>query len=75
MRLGSHRIKGRQTPNHDKVKVRLPDWVLRVVTLVNRYRMHGEFGLVDRTPTPRRQPTATSAEVVARTETMRREHK
>jgi transposase-like protein len=31
---------------------------------VNRYRRHGELGLVDRSSVPRRQPTATGAEVV-----------
>lgn len=42
---------------------------------VNRYRRHGELGLLDRPSTPRRQPTATPAEVVARIETLRRSHK
>lgn len=42
---------------------------------VNRWRTHGEIGLLDRSATPRYQPTATSADIVNRIETMRREHK
>lgn len=42
---------------------------------VNRYRRHGEIGLLDRSSTPHHQPTATPATVIARIETMRREHK
>lgn len=44
-------------------------------TWVNRYRRHGELGLQDRPSVPRRQPTATPAEVVVRIEAMRRERK
>ncbi|WP_156365455.1 IS481 family transposase, partial [Sciscionella sediminilitoris] len=42
---------------------------------VNRYRRYGEVGLLDRTSTPHRQPTATDPAIVARIEAMRREHK
>jgi transposase InsO family protein len=42
---------------------------------VNRYRRHGELGLLDRSSTPRRQPTATSSAVVARIEALRRAEK
>jgi transposase len=42
---------------------------------VNRYRRHGELGLVDRSSVPWRQPTATGAEVVARIEELRRTYK
>jgi transposase InsO family protein len=42
---------------------------------VNRYRQYGELGLADRPSVPHRQPTATPARVVARIETMRRDHK
>jgi transposase InsO family protein len=42
---------------------------------VNRHRRFGELGLHDRSSTPHHQPTATAAEVVATTESMRREHK
>jgi transposase InsO family protein len=42
---------------------------------VNRYRQFGEAGLLDRSSAPHRQPTATPAPVVARIETMRRDHK
>ncbi|MFD8413994.1 IS481 family transposase [Streptomyces sp. NPDC059650] len=42
---------------------------------VNRYRRHGELGLLDRSSTPRRQPTATHPDVVARIEALRRAEK
>ncbi|MFF0494757.1 IS481 family transposase, partial [Nocardia sp. NPDC004068] len=42
---------------------------------VNRFRRHGELGLVDRSSTPHRSPTATPAEVVARIEALRRDRK
>lgn len=42
---------------------------------VNRWRKHGDVGLLDRSSTPRHQPTATSADTVAKIEAMRREHK
>jgi transposase InsO family protein len=42
---------------------------------VNRYRQYGELGLVDRPSTPVRQPTATQGHIIARIESMRREHK
>ena len=42
---------------------------------VNRYRKHGELGLLDRFSAPRRQPTATSSDVVARIEALRRAEK
>lgn len=42
---------------------------------VNRYRQFGEIGLLDRSSTPFRQPTATAGEVVDRIEWMRRERK
>ncbi len=42
---------------------------------VNRYRRHGELGLHDLPSTPRRQPTATDAAVVARIEDLRRSQK
>lgn len=35
---------------------------------VNRYRSHGELGLLDHSSEPRRQPTATDPEVVDRIE-------
>lgn len=40
---------------------------------VNRYKQFGELGLVDRSSTPHRQPTATPGRLVNRIETMRRE--
>jgi transposase len=42
---------------------------------VHRYRQFGELGLHDRSSTPKRQPTATPAEVVTAIESMRRKHK
>jgi transposase len=42
---------------------------------VNPYRRHGELGLHDLPSTPRRQPTATDAAVVARIEDLRRGQK
>ncbi|WP_053664638.1 IS481 family transposase [Streptomyces sp. MMG1121] len=42
---------------------------------VNHYRQHSELGLLDRSSTPRRQPTATSSDVVARIEALRRAEK
>jgi transposase len=42
---------------------------------VNRYRHHGEAGLLDRPSVPHHQPTATPAEVVARIEHLRRQRK
>ncbi len=39
---------------------------------VNRYRQYGELGLHDRSSTPKHQPTATAAGVVAEIEFMRR---
>ncbi|WP_433711128.1 IS481 family transposase [Nocardia sp. CA-084685] len=42
---------------------------------VNRFRRYGELGLLDRSSVPRRQPTATTAEVIVRIEQMRRERK
>lgn len=42
---------------------------------VNRYRRHGEIGLLDRPSTPANQPTTTPVDVVSRIERMRRTHK
>ena len=42
---------------------------------VNRYKQFGEIGLIDRSSTPLRQPTATDSKLVARVEWMRRERK
>lgn len=42
---------------------------------VNRHRRYGEAGLLDRPSVPHHQPTATSAEIVARIERLRRNHK
>lgn len=42
---------------------------------VNRYRRHGDLGLLDRSSTPHRQPTTTAAETLARIEELRRAHK
>ena len=42
---------------------------------VNRWRKHGDIGLLDRSSTPHHQPSATSADIVQRIEAMRREHK
>lgn len=42
---------------------------------VNRYRRHGEAGLLDLPSAPHHQPTATPAEVVARIEQLRRTRK
>lgn len=42
---------------------------------VNRYQQFGEVGLLDRSSSPLRQPTATDSGVVARIEWVRREHK
>lgn len=44
-------------------------------TWVNRYRRHGELGLLDRPSTPRQQPTATAADVIVRIEHLRRTQK
>lgn len=42
---------------------------------VNRYRRHGDPGLLDRSSAPHRQPTTTAAEILARIEELRRAHK
>ncbi|WP_406163829.1 IS481 family transposase [Streptomyces sp. NBC_00882] len=42
---------------------------------VNRYRRHGELGLLDRSSTPKQQPMATATDVIARIEELRRSHK
>jgi transposase len=42
---------------------------------VNRYRRHGEIGLLDRSSTPHSRPTATDATVVARIADLRRSQK
>ena len=42
---------------------------------VNRWRRHGEVGLLDRPSTPHHQPTATTPETVQKIEAMRREDK
>jgi transposase InsO family protein len=42
---------------------------------INRWRRHGEAGLLDRPSVPHRQPTATPAEVVVRIEQLRRQRK
>ncbi|ALG06401.1 IS481 family transposase [Kibdelosporangium phytohabitans] len=42
---------------------------------VNRYRQHGEAGLLDRPSVPHHQPTATPGEVIARIEHLRRHGK
>jgi transposase InsO family protein len=42
---------------------------------VNRYRRFGDLGLLDRSSTPHRQPTATPRWLIERIETMRRERK
>jgi transposase InsO family protein len=42
---------------------------------VNRWRRFGEAGLLDRPSVPHHQPTATSAEIVARIERLRRDRK
>ena len=42
---------------------------------VNRYRAHGELGLLDRSSEPHHQPTTTDAVVVARIEALRRQRK
>lgn len=42
---------------------------------VNRYRRHGEAGLIDRPSIPHHQPSATPAGVVARIEQLRRQRK
>lgn len=42
---------------------------------VNRWRRYGEAGLLDQPGVPRHQPTATSAQVVARIEQLRRQRK
>ncbi|MEW2505923.1 IS481 family transposase [Amycolatopsis sp. NPDC047767] len=42
---------------------------------VNRYRRHGETGLLDRPSVPHHQPSSTPAEVVARIEQLRRQRK
>lgn len=42
---------------------------------VNRYRRHGELGLVDRSSVPHHQPTATPSEVLVLIEQLRRTHK
>lgn len=42
---------------------------------VNRYRRHGELGILDRSSTPHHQPTATDTAVVVRIEDLRRGYK
>jgi transposase len=42
---------------------------------VNRWRRHGELGLLDRPSTPHHSPNATSAEVIAQIESWRRDKK
>ncbi|MFD3498096.1 leucine zipper domain-containing protein [Streptomyces sp. NPDC058676] len=42
-------------------------------TWVNRYRRHDEPGLLDRSSTPHRRPTATGADLVTKIEALRRE--
>ncbi|APE36427.1 IS481 family transposase [Nocardia mangyaensis] len=42
---------------------------------VNRWRRHGELGLLDRSSTPHHQPRATPAGVVSRIERLRRDNK
>jgi len=42
---------------------------------VNRWRRHGDLGLLDRPSTPHQSPNATPAEVIAQIETWRREKK
>lgn len=42
---------------------------------VNRWRKHGDMGLLDRSSTPHHQPRATSADIVQRIEVVRREYK
>ncbi|GAP47640.1 integrase family protein [Streptomyces azureus] len=42
---------------------------------VNRWRKHGDIGLLDRSSTRHHQPSATSADITQRIEAMRREHK
>ena len=42
---------------------------------VNRFRRFGDLGLLDRSSAPRRQPTATAAEVITAIEALRRTRK
>ncbi len=42
---------------------------------VNRFRRYGELDILDRSSAPRRQPTATTAEVLLRIEQLRRDRK
>lgn len=42
---------------------------------VNRHKQYGTLGLIDRSSTPLRQPTATASVIVTRIERMRRDHK
>lgn len=42
---------------------------------VNRYRCYGDLGLLDRSSSPRRQPSTTPEVLVARIESIRRERK
>ncbi len=42
---------------------------------VKRFRAEGEAGLLDRASTPHHQPTVTPPPIIARIETLRREHK
>jgi hypothetical protein len=42
---------------------------------VNRWRKHGDIGLLDRSSTPHKQPTATPSEVIEQIESMGRERK
>lgn len=42
---------------------------------VNRWRKHGDVGLLDRSSAPHRQPAATSTDIVGRIEELRRGHK
>jgi transposase len=42
---------------------------------VNRWRLYGDLGLLDRSSTPHHSPRATAAEVIAQIETWRRDKK
>jgi transposase len=42
---------------------------------VNRFRRHGDLGLLDRSSAPHRQPTTTGVDIVARIEDLRRTQK
>ncbi|TDD33438.1 helix-turn-helix domain-containing protein [Saccharopolyspora elongata] len=59
----------------DRARRRRDGYLLGASKWVNRWRRHGEVGLLVGSSAPRHQPISTPPEVVEKIETMRREHK